>query len=124
MQLKRLSLEFDEDPYDDDQKQMLLIDIVGTSHCFFWQLIPGGVLLAKLGEAMSRMPLLVNAGAEQIPSPNGGMVVNPDFVPQAPGFYPHPVVRILGLFKSCTPKFMHFLLQNHAGADPSGSRVG
>ena len=84
MQLKRLSLEFDEDPYDDDQKQMLLIDIVGTSHCFFWQLIPGGVLLAKLGEAMSRMPLLVNAGAEQIPGPDGGMVDNPDFVPQAP----------------------------------------
>ena len=124
MHLKRLSEDFDEDPYDDDHKDMLLINIVGTSHCFFWQMIPGGVILAKLGESMSRMPLLADAGAERIPGPDGSMVDNPDFLAGAPGFYPPPVAKILSLLTGCIPKYMHFLLQNHAGADLSGSRVG
>lgn len=85
MHVQHLSDTYDEDPTDDDQRDMDLLMILGTTNSYIFQLLPGCVMLAKFGEAMAQVP--VYADVEHI---NG----LPPFWPRA-GLL-HRALRFLG----------------------------
>jgi len=121
MHLKQLAEEYDEDPFDDDEKDLALIQVLGTSHSFFWQLFPGGVALAKMGEAFSKMPLVSNGGASNIDE--DGVQQNKTFIAGAPGFWPPYALTAFGYVCCCLPKCCRFIFENNEGTSAEGSRL-
>ena len=111
MHLKPLAEEYDEDPFDHDEKDLALIQVLGTSHSFFWQLFPGGVALAKLGEAFSKMPLVSNGGVSVKDA--DGNETNPTFIEGAPGFWPPFALKVFEYTCCCLPARCMWLFQNN-----------
>lgn len=58
--IQHLSEKYDENPKDDVVADMDLIQQIGIAHSLFWMFIPGGVVLAKIGEQFNRAPMWID----------------------------------------------------------------